>query len=162
PRSTPPTTPTASTATTRTPAARAHPPRRARTGRRRARAGTGRAAAAGPASADEGGRGLDRVNRVLGNAGIALGLAASVLGLVTAVVARVQRGPERLRLARSSSLAVLAGAVVSGMAMQRALITRDFTAEYVAQHGSSRTPPLFNVATMWAALEGSILLWVLV
>ena len=33
---------------------------------------------------------------------------------------------------------------------------------FVAEHGSSRTPPLFNVATMWSALEGSILLWGLV
>ncbi len=32
----------------------------------------------------------------------------------------------------------------------------------MAQNGSHRTPPLFNVATLWSALEGSILLWVLV
>src|SRR3546814_12786401 len=46
--------------------------------------------------------------------------------------------------------------------MERALITRDFSLEYVANNGSTRTPALFNVATMWAALEGSILLWALV
>ena len=46
--------------------------------------------------------------------------------------------------------------------MQRGLITRDYTLAYVAEHGSSTTPPLFNVATMWSALEGSILLWGLV
>ncbi|MFP5321365.1 MAG: heme lyase CcmF/NrfE family subunit [Acidimicrobiia bacterium] len=46
--------------------------------------------------------------------------------------------------------------------MQRGLITRDFSLAYVASNGSTRTPPLFNVATMWAALEGSILLWGLV
>jgi cytochrome c-type biogenesis protein CcmF len=33
---------------------------------------------------------------------------------------------------------------------------------YVAEHGSSSTPALFNVATLWSALEGSIILWVLV
>ncbi|GIT46960.1 MAG: hypothetical protein Ct9H300mP12_15450 [Acidimicrobiales bacterium] len=32
---------------------------------------------------------------------------------------------------------------------------------FVAEHGSHRTPALFNVATLWSALEGSILLWVL-
>ena len=47
-------------------------------------------------------------------------------------------------------------------AMERALITRDFSMEYVAEHGSSRTPALFNFATLWSALEGSILLWGLV
>jgi cytochrome c-type biogenesis protein CcmF len=46
--------------------------------------------------------------------------------------------------------------------MQRALITRDFSLEYVANNGSSATPAVYNVATMWSALEGSILLWGLV
>jgi cytochrome c-type biogenesis protein CcmF len=46
--------------------------------------------------------------------------------------------------------------------MERALITRDFTVGYVAEHGSSRTPALYNFATLWSALEGSILLWVLI
>ena len=56
----------------------------------------------------------------------------------------------------------MAGAVIAVVAMERALITRDFTVEYVAENGSSRTPALFNVATLWAALEGSIILWALV
>ena len=32
----------------------------------------------------------------------------------------------------------------------------------MAEQGSSLTPPLFNVATMWSALEGSVLLWGLI
>ncbi|MCL4120393.1 UNVERIFIED_CONTAM: hypothetical protein GTU68_044585 [Idotea baltica] len=46
--------------------------------------------------------------------------------------------------------------------LERALITRDFTVKYVFDNGSSRTPPLYNFATAWASLEGSILLWGLV
>ena len=52
--------------------------------------------------------------------------------------------------------------MVAVVAMERALITRDFTVQYVADNGSHKTPALYNVATLWAALEGSILLWVLV
>ena len=48
----------------------------------------------------------------------------------------------------------LAGMAISTFAMQRALITRDFSIKYVAEQGSSLTPPLYNVATMWSALEG--------
>ena len=59
-------------------------------------------------------------------------------------------------------LLALGGAVLAVVAMERALITRDFTVQYVADNGSSRTPALYNVATLWAALEGSILLWVLI
>ena len=46
--------------------------------------------------------------------------------------------------------------------MQRALITRDFSLAYVQQVGSATTPRLYNIAAMWSALEGSILLWVLI
>ena len=46
--------------------------------------------------------------------------------------------------------------------MQRALIPRDFSLAYIQQVGSADTPMLYNIAAMWSALEGSILLWVLV
>ena len=46
--------------------------------------------------------------------------------------------------------------------MQRALITRDFSLAYIQQVGSATTPRLYNVAAMWSALEGSILLWLLI
>src|SRR5262245_59932932 len=67
-----------------------------------------------------------------------------------------------MTVGRSYVMLALGGAVLAGAAMERALITRDWTVQYVADHGSSRTPRLYNIATMWAVLEGSILLWVLV
>src|SRR3546814_13941279 len=67
-----------------------------------------------------------------------------------------------IRTGRTYAFLALAGAVLATVAMERALITRDFSLEFVANNGSTRTPALFNVATMWAALEGSILLWSLV
>ncbi|HEX8803952.1 MAG TPA: heme lyase CcmF/NrfE family subunit, partial [Acidimicrobiales bacterium] len=102
------------------------------------------------------------MNATLGTAGIVLGLAASVGGVVTLAVALRGRKPHLIVVGRSYVLLTLLGAVIAVVAMERALITRDFTVEYVARNGSSRTPPLFNVATLWAALEGSILLWTLV
>ena len=44
--------------------------------------------------------------------------------------------------------------------MERALIGRDFSLAYVQQVGATTTPPLYNVAALWSALEGSILMWV--
>jgi cytochrome c-type biogenesis protein CcmF len=102
------------------------------------------------------------VNAALGTAGLVLGVAASVGGVVTLAVALGRRRLHLLAVGRSYVLLALIGAVVAFAAMERALITRDFTVQYVADHGSSRTPALYNVATLWAALEGSILLWVLV
>jgi cytochrome c-type biogenesis protein CcmF len=101
-------------------------------------------------------------NSALGIAGVALGLAGALTAAAVIVAGIATRRPVLMRLgARYSWLAPI-GAVVATVAMQRALITRDFTVEYVAEHGGRRTPPLFNVATMWSALEGSLLLWALV
>jgi cytochrome c-type biogenesis protein CcmF len=102
------------------------------------------------------------VNAALGTAGIVLGFAASFLGVVTLAVGLRQKRPRLLETGWSYSLLALLGALIAVVAMQRALITRDFSMGFVHDHGSSRTPPLFNVATMWSALEGSILLWVLI
>ena len=46
--------------------------------------------------------------------------------------------------------------------MERALLTNDFSLEFVAEHSARATPLLYKIATMWSALEGSILLWGLV
>ena len=91
-----------------------------------------------------------------------LGLLSCASGVITMAVG-LQRGrPALVRTGRTYAFLALGGAVLATFALQRALITRDFTVGYVADNGSSRTPALFNVATMWSALEGSILLWVLV
>jgi cytochrome c-type biogenesis protein CcmF len=100
------------------------------------------------------------MNSALGTFGLVLGVAASVLGVITIAVGLRTNRPALLRTGWSYSILVLLGAVVSVAAMERALITRDFSVSFVHDNGSSRTPALFNVATMWSALEGSILLWV--
>ena len=46
--------------------------------------------------------------------------------------------------------------------MEWAMITRDFSLDYVQKVGSRATPSLYNFAAVWSALEGSILMWVLV
>jgi cytochrome c-type biogenesis protein CcmF len=43
--------------------------------------------------------------------------------------------------------------------MVAALVARDFSVAYVAQVGSRATPLLFTIASLWGALEGSILFW---
>ena len=91
-----------------------------------------------------------------------LGLLGALGGAGTVLVG-LQRGrPNLLRSAPAYGLLVFAGAFLAMAAMERALITRDFTVLFVAENGSSRTPAVFNVATLWSALEGSIILWALV
>jgi cytochrome c-type biogenesis protein CcmF len=64
--------------------------------------------------------------------------------------------------ARAYVWLVALGALTAFLAMERALVTNDFTVRFVAEHGSRRTPFPYNIATLWSALEGSILLWALV
>ncbi len=105
---------------------------------------------------------LAGLNSQLGAGGVVLGLSASLVGAATAVVSVVQRKPHLMRAVRSHAVVALVGAFIAAVAMERALITRDFTVDFVADHGSSRTPALYNFATLWGALEGSIILWSLI
>jgi cytochrome c-type biogenesis protein CcmF len=102
------------------------------------------------------------VNAALGTAGVTLAFIACIAGAITLAVGLRGERAALIRTGRTYAFLTLGGALLATFAMQRALITRDFSLAYVANNGSSRTPPLFNVATMWAALEGSILLWGLV
>jgi cytochrome c-type biogenesis protein CcmF len=102
------------------------------------------------------------VNAALGVAGVSLGLGGSLLGVITVVSGLLRRQANLVRMGRVYVGVVLAGAVLAFVAMERALITRDFSLAYVAEVGSRATPPLFNFAALWSALEGSILLWALV
>jgi cytochrome c-type biogenesis protein CcmF len=66
-----------------------------------------------------------------------------------------------LRLVPRFAYLACAGALGAFVAMEIALINRDFTLEYVQKVGSKSTPALYNFTAIWSALEGSILLWVL-
>ncbi|MTA77925.1 MAG: heme lyase CcmF/NrfE family subunit, partial [Actinobacteria bacterium] len=99
------------------------------------------------------------MNVALGRAGVTLGLAAALLGAITVGYGLIRRRPDLIRLSRFYAALVLLGGVLAFIAMERALITRDFTVKFVADNGSTKTPALYNFATLWGALEGSIILW---
>ncbi|MCY4257823.1 MAG: cytochrome c biogenesis protein CcsA [bacterium] len=92
------------------------------------------------------------MNITLGVLGIAVAMVSAAVGVFMVIARRTAR-------VQLCAWLVLGGAALSVFAMERALITRDFSVSYVAENGSHATPALFNVATLWAALEGSILLW---
>jgi cytochrome c-type biogenesis protein CcmF len=102
------------------------------------------------------------VSAVVGAAAVALGLASALLGMATLAIGLRRRDPRLLRGGLRYVWLVLAGAVLAAAAMQFALLTHDFSLEYVARNGSRSTPLLFTITGMWSALEGSILLWALV
>ena len=97
----------------------------------------------------------------LGRASLIVGLVAAVFGLFAAISGTRSQDARILRLVPRFTYLAFAGAIGAFVAMEIALINRDFTLEYVQKVGSRSTPALYNFTAIWSALEGSILLWVL-
>jgi len=102
------------------------------------------------------------VNAALGRAGVLLGLLACLAGAGVLASGLARRRPSDLKQGGTYAWLALAGAALAALAMERALVTHDFSLAYVAQNNSRDTPLLFTLTGMWSALEGSILLWTLV
>ena len=93
----------------------------------------------------------------LGLALTVAGAASSLLGVVAAVGA--VRGRWDPRAAERAAWGAFAALAAANVVMVVALVAHDFSVSYVAQIGSRATPLLFTVASLWGALEGSILFW---
>src|SRR5688572_13972595 len=102
------------------------------------------------------------LNAAVGLGAVLLGFLAAVGGVVTVLAGLAKRRPVLLRTGRAYVWIVLLGAVVATLAMQRALLTHDFSLKFVAENNARSTPVLYSITGMWSALEGSILLWALV
>ena len=98
----------------------------------------------------------------LGYAAVAFGAGAAVIG-ITALLAGLQlRDAFFLRFGRRCVYAVLIAALAAAGVMEWALISHDFSLRYVAENNSTGTPLLYTITGLWAALEGSILLWAVI
>ena len=91
-----------------------------------------------------------------------LGLLAAAFGAATIAYGLVRGRPALARSGRSYVWLLLGAAVVAFAAIERALLTNDFSLQYVADNGSRATQGMYKFASAWSALEGSILLWGLV
>ncbi len=102
------------------------------------------------------------MNAALGHSGVLLGLAASVVGVAAIAYGLARHRPNAVRTGRVYAALVLVGAVVATVAMERALLTHDFSLAFVAANNSRSTPLLYTITGLWSALAGSILLWGLI
>ena len=94
----------------------------------------------------------------------ALGFTMTIVGAGSALIGVVAGiGAIRDRwsplAAQRAAWAAFAGLVAANLLMIIGLVARDFSIAYVAEVGSRETPLLFTVASLWGALEGSILFW---
>ena len=86
-----------------------------------------------------------------------------VLGIVVLALGLCRRDDRLLRLGRRYAFVdPRRRAVLAVVAMEWALLSHDFSLRYVAENNARSTPLLFTITGLWAALEGSILLWGLI
>jgi cytochrome c-type biogenesis protein CcmF len=102
------------------------------------------------------------VKASLGVLALALGASGAVLGIGTLAVGIARHDERLLRTGRRYVFVVLVAAVLAAAVMEWALLTHDFSIKYVAENNALATPLLYTITGLWAALEGSILLWALV
>ena len=93
------------------------------------------------------------MNGTLGHTGVLLGFGAAVVGIVVLAVGLVRGSPGSLRGGRVYAPLILLGGVVAVVAMQRALVTHDFSLTYVADNNSRSTPLIYSITGMWSARD---------
>ena len=94
----------------------------------------------------------------------ALGLALSIAGAGSALIGAIAalaalRGRRTTDGAIRGAWFTFAALGAANVMMVVALVGRDFSVAYVAEVGSRATPLPFTIASLWGALEGSILFW---
>jgi len=90
-------------------------------------------------------------------------ILASVLvattGAFIAYAAGSKRSPEGLRWSQRFAYLFAALMLAATGVMEYALITHDFSVEYVSHVGSTQVPLWVTIVSLWSSLEGSILFW---
>jgi cytochrome c-type biogenesis protein CcmF len=91
-------------------------------------------------------------------AGLVVAVAATLLWLRAAL----HGTPAPARNARRATWGLLAAAATGCAVLEWALVGHDFSVRYVAENGGRHVPLYFTVTSLWAALDGSLLLWLLI
>jgi len=98
----------------------------------------------------------------VGRALLLVGIVGSLFGAIAAISSARTREASVTKLISRFAVLNAVAAVGAFAAMEYAMITRDFSLAYVQKVGSTATPALYNFAAVWSALEGSLLMWVLI
>src|SRR5205814_2716498 len=122
--------------------------REARRGLHGADRGSDASAPDGPVSAGD-----------LGAAALRAALFLSLWGIGASIYAAWRRDVRALASARIAAGVAFGLVLVAALSMMFALATHDFSILYVAENNARETPLFYSIISLWAALEGSILLW---
>ncbi len=95
----------------------------------------------------------------LGTFAIALALASALWGVVASLVGAYRHRDDVVRSAEGAVFATALATTVAAVSLLAALVTSDFSLEYVAEYTSRALDLPYKMAAMWAGQGGSLLLW---
>ncbi len=98
----------------------------------------------------------------LGTYLLLFGLAVAGYGLVAAAAGAATGRSALVESARRCAFGLFATVAAANATMLAALLTNDFAIRYVADNSSRETPVFFKALSLWAADDGSLLLWNLI
>jgi cytochrome c-type biogenesis protein CcmF len=98
----------------------------------------------------------------LGTYLLLFGLALAGFGVLAAAVGARTGRVMMVESARRCAFGLFATVVAANGTMLAALLTNDFALRYVAENSATQTPTFFKALSLWAADDGSLLLWNLI
>ena len=96
---------------------------------------------------------------VVGRGLVMAALLFATLGSVMGFVAGSRYSERAWQLTRTFAVAFSGSMLAANLLMVYALLVHDFTVSYVAQVGSTESPTIISIISLWSSLEGSILFW---
>ncbi len=96
---------------------------------------------------------------MIGSISVIVALLAAIVTSFAGIAGGFRRSSTLSDVARWGSYLMFAAMSVAFITMEVALLTHDFSVEYVARVGSLETPTYYSAISLWSSLDGSILFW---
>jgi cytochrome c-type biogenesis protein CcmF len=97
----------------------------------------------------------------LGEISLALALVVSIYTTAVSWWGGKADNPIMIKSGRNAFLSIFVLLLITGAALLNALITHDFSLEYVYNYSNKDLPLFYTVSAFWAGQAGSLLLWAL-
>ena len=98
----------------------------------------------------------------LGHFALIIALAMALLLSLVPMIGSFRGYSSWMRLASSLSLGQLLFVAVSFVCLAIAFLMDDFSLKYVSQNSNTALPDHYKISAVWAAHEGSLMLWALI
>src|SRR5262245_35033417 len=95
----------------------------------------------------------------LGRLAVCLALLCALTSVIVSVRGALTRRGDLVRAGEHAAYAVFGLVVLAVVILLRALLTHDFSLEYVAAYSSSTLPTNYVFAALWGGQKGSLLFW---